>query len=154
MLFKLSNLNSNLALILGYLNLALNNTALFCSRIEDGGAVGSGFRFDLKTRGGGAGSFASFLLNISFAWQELSAFLCYRISQFKDFTNMDEKSKMNLPLLLVLATLHQLKPSLTGSRSRWSLRVDWKSIFRSWRSVFAFLPSMCLISQSRIYFPH
>ena len=28
MLFKLSNLNSNLALILGYLNPALNNSAL------------------------------------------------------------------------------------------------------------------------------
>ena len=29
MLFKLSNLNSNLALTLGYLNPALNNSALF-----------------------------------------------------------------------------------------------------------------------------
>ena len=31
MLFKLSNLNSNLALTLGYLNLALNNWALVYS---------------------------------------------------------------------------------------------------------------------------
>ena len=30
MLFKLSNLNSNLALTLGYLNPALNNSALVC----------------------------------------------------------------------------------------------------------------------------
>ena len=29
--------------------------------------MGSGFRLDPKTRGGGAGSFDSFLLNISFA---------------------------------------------------------------------------------------
>ena len=32
MLFKLSNLNSNLALTLGYLNPALNNSALVYSR--------------------------------------------------------------------------------------------------------------------------
>ena len=31
MLFKLSNLNSNLALTLGYLNPALKNSALYCS---------------------------------------------------------------------------------------------------------------------------
>ena len=32
MLFKLSNLNSNLALTLGYLNPALNNSALSCRK--------------------------------------------------------------------------------------------------------------------------
>ena len=32
MLFKLSNLNSNLALTLGYLNPALNNSALNCKQ--------------------------------------------------------------------------------------------------------------------------
>ena len=34
MLFKLSNLNSNLALTLGYLNPALNNSALFDSHVN------------------------------------------------------------------------------------------------------------------------
>ena len=34
MLFKLSNLNSNLALTLGYLNPALNNSALELKRAE------------------------------------------------------------------------------------------------------------------------
>ena len=32
MLFKISNLNSNLALILGYLNPALNNSALLLNQ--------------------------------------------------------------------------------------------------------------------------
>ena len=43
---------------------------LFCSVLGlRRGAVGPGifFRLDLKTRGGGAGSFASFLLNSTFA---------------------------------------------------------------------------------------
>ena len=43
---------------------------LFCSVLGlRRGAVGSGifFRLDLKTRGGGAGSLASFLLNLTFA---------------------------------------------------------------------------------------
>ena len=34
MLFKLSNLNSNLALTIGYLNPALNNSALFIKYIN------------------------------------------------------------------------------------------------------------------------
>ena len=34
MLFKLSNLNSNLALTLGYLNPALNNSALCGSHLQ------------------------------------------------------------------------------------------------------------------------
>jgi len=38
MLFKLANLNSNLALILGYLNPALNNSALTCKN-DDGGIL-------------------------------------------------------------------------------------------------------------------
>ena len=33
MLFKLSNLNSNLALTLGYLNLALNNSAQVAAEV-------------------------------------------------------------------------------------------------------------------------
>ena len=39
MLFKISNLNSNLALILGYLNPALNNSALLLNQpnIKKGG---------------------------------------------------------------------------------------------------------------------
>ena len=39
MLFKLSNLNSNLALTLGYLNPALNNSALEFTVISDIGVI-------------------------------------------------------------------------------------------------------------------
>ena len=40
MLFKLSNLNSNLALTLGYLNPALNNSAQFSGKMQISRALG------------------------------------------------------------------------------------------------------------------
>ena len=50
MLFKLSNLNSNFALTLGYLNPALNNSAMrFASPREGSYQVALSFFLDLKT---------------------------------------------------------------------------------------------------------
>ena len=50
MLFKLSNLNSNLAVTLGYLNPALNNSAQMCRDFFLKGLVKS-----IKEGGGGVG---------------------------------------------------------------------------------------------------